>query len=465
MATLNQLLEKGVMIEPAALTYIQSNPSSISKINPTTLDTLTLEMLQKPPEATEFKDTGYRISYEYTEKFKAHKDGVENFLKLFNSRYEKEGKWLKNRNELRNLTSIVNLKRSKTREEASLIGLVSSSRETTNGHLMLQVEDPTGYINVLVPKNSLIRKKAEDIVSDEVIGIRGSTGREILFAREVIFPDVPQMNWPKGNSVAVFISDLHVGSKEFLEDVFQNFINWISGSDPLARRVKYLFIAGDIVDGVGIYKNQQKDLNIPDINKQYEKAARLLSQIPTRITVFVSPGNHDATRESEPQPTIPREFAHDLYTVPNIVMTSSPSYINVEGIEVLMYHGTSLDSMIATIPQLRASGYDQPQKAMIHQLKKRHLMPIYSEKTRTFPDREDHLVLFKPPNIFHSGHVHSLGIANYRGIRVINSSTFQARTAFQVKMGHHPEPGKVPYVDFANGTVGILDFMPKEEAI
>ena len=463
MATLKELLQNGVMIEPEALSYINSNPSSIANLSPSSIDSLTLEMLRKPPEPEEFRDEGYRITYEYRENFKNPEKGIDAFLKLFNSRYEIGAKWLRNRQELNNLMSINNMKTLKGREQASIIGMVSSTHETTNGHLMLQVEDTTGYTNVLVSKNSLIRKKAEDIVEDEVIGIRGSSGRDIVFANEVVFPDIPHLAWPKAKSVGVFISDIHVGSKEFLDEPFQKFLNWISSTDPLAKRVKYLFIAGDIVDGVGIYKNQQKDLSIPDINKQYSRAAELLSLVPKNITIFVSPGNHDATRESEPQPMIPKEFAHDLYTLPNLVMTSSPSYINVEGVEVLMYHGTSLDSIIATIPKLRQTGYDQPEKAMTYLLKKRHLMPIYSEKSRTYPDIEDHMAIIRPPHIFHSGHVHSLGIANYRGAKIINSSTFQGRTSFQVKMGHHPKPGKVPYVDFANGSVGVLDFMPQEE--
>ena len=81
--------------------------------------------------------------------------------------------------------------------------------------------------------------------------------------------------------------DLHVGSKMFLEEKFQKFIKWLNGQygTPQQRAVgmktKYIVICGDIVDSVGVYPTQEKELAITDIYKQYETVANLLSQIPT----------------------------------------------------------------------------------------------------------------------------------------------------------------------------------------
>ena len=66
----------------------------------------------------------------------------------------------------------------------------------------------------------------------------------------------------------------------------------------IAGRVKYLLIAGDIVDGVGIYPGQQNELTIRDVHKQYNFAIKYLEKIPDYIEIVLSPGNHDAARKS-----------------------------------------------------------------------------------------------------------------------------------------------------------------------
>ena len=70
-----------------------------------------------------------------------------------------------------------------------------------------------------------------------------------------------------------FTSDIHVGSKLFLEKQFVKFIEWLNGNvdtrKDIAEKIKYLVISGDLVDGIGVYPNQDKELSISDIYKQY----------------------------------------------------------------------------------------------------------------------------------------------------------------------------------------------------
>ena len=65
----------------------------------------------------------------------------------------------------------------------------------------------------------------------------------------------------------------------------------------------------------------------------------LFDQIPKRIQVFVIPGNHDPGRRALPQPSIPKNDAENLYTWKNFTMLGNPSYIKVNGVKILMYHG------------------------------------------------------------------------------------------------------------------------------
>jgi DNA polymerase II small subunit/DNA polymerase delta subunit B len=40
---------------------------------------------------------------------------------------------------------------------------------------------------------------------------------------------------------------------------------------------------------------------------------------------------------------------------------------------------------------------------------------------------------------------------------VINSGTFQDRTAYQLKQGHLPTPGKLPILELKNNNIHIWD--------
>jgi DNA polymerase II small subunit len=68
---------------------------------------------------------------------------------------------------------------------------------------------------------------------------------------------------------------------------------------------------------------------------------------------------------------------------------------------------------------------------MIEMLRRRHLSPIYGSRVSIAPEHEDHYVIARPPAILHCGHVHTVGIARYKGVAVINSGTWQSQTDFQ----------------------------------
>ena len=64
-----------------------------------------------------------------------------------------------------------------------------------------------------------------------------------------------------------------------------------------ALKVKYLFITGDTIDGVGVYPSQEKDILIKDVNEQYKKLAEFLVKIRkkfcgTKFRFSHMPGNY-----------------------------------------------------------------------------------------------------------------------------------------------------------------------------
>jgi DNA polymerase II small subunit len=280
-----------------------------------------------------------------------------------------------------------------------------------------------------------------------------------VISSEIIQPGVPRIEEKTMDFTVVFISDVHIGSHNFLEDDFNKFIKWINcefGSPEqieIARDVKYLVVAGDIVDGIGVYPNQDEDLSIKDIALQYEEAARLFSQIRSDIKIIIAPGNHDASRLAEPQPAVPEEYAKDLYNLKNVEFVSNPAIVSLDGVKTLIYHASSFVDM-----DMNVKGLEQKHSGLIMKelLEKRHLAPIYGERTPLASEIEDYLVIDDIPHVFHTGHTHMNSYKKYKGVHMINSGTFQSQTDFQNRHNIIPTPGEVPVLN--RGVFKLLKF-------
>lgn len=424
-------------------------------------------------QKTKIKKEKVKIVYSYIEDSK--KREIQDFVQYFNMRYKAVEKILRQRPDLQNITTINRILNKKDRETISLIGIVSDKKITKNGNLVLTMEDQTGFINALINKNKPeIFDEAKSIVLDEVLGINGVNGQNIVFANKIFWPEVSIKELKKSNdeAYAIFLSDLHVGSKNFLPESFDKFLKWINqkvGDEKqreIASKVQYIFIVGDLVDGCGIYPEQDKELEIKDIHKQYEKCAELLSQIPSQIPIIICPGNHDAMHIAEPQPALYIDFAKPIYELSNIISVSNPSLVNIHssdnfsGFDVLLYHGYSFDYFVANVDSIRNNGgYNRADLIMKFLLKRRHLAPTHTS-TLYIPDTtQDPLVITKMPDFFITGHIHKSIAANYKNITLISGSCWQSKTTFQEKVGHNPEPGRVPIVNLKTREIKILKFL------
>ena len=369
------------------------------------------------------------------------------FVRYFRDRYSKIRDILSGRVNGRPIES---LKRGVAGREISVIGMVMDVRTSAKGNRVVELEDPTGTVTVIFSKGDPGSEDVATLVPDEVIGVTGTTdGKGRFFAKTFIRPDLQaRAAIASGEGGALLLSDIHVGSTSFMEEAWDRFVGWISGEedDPLgiASKVRYAVIAGDLVDGIGVYPGQEGDLAIKDIWEQYELAAELLKGIPDRVQIVLSPGNHDAVRQAEPQPAIP-EFLRGLFKS-NVTFVGNPAAFRLGGVEWLVYHGRSIDDLVLKIPGL---SYGEPEKAMVEMLKRRHLSPIYGNRVSIAPEVEDHMVIQNPPAVLHCGHVHTVGMARYKGVTTINSGTWQGQTDFQKKMNIQPTPAIVPYLDLA----------------
>jgi DNA polymerase II small subunit len=298
-------------------------------------------------------------------------------------------------------------------------------------------------------------------VSDEVVGIIGKfkagdgRGGPIVFIDSVLKADIPGNHRRRISEqkdvLAVFTSDIHIGSRMYLEKEWSRMIGWLRGERDASlkasegNRVKYFVVAGDLVDGIGIYPDQDKDLIHPDITRQYEALAESLAMIPDHVEIILMPGNHDAVRIAEPQPPLPKEF-QELFSNSNVRFLSNPTHFSIGGVHVAGYHGKSIDDMVTIFKDVT---YEDPIPGMKEMLRSRHYGPTYGMRNQLAPEEEDLLVIEEVPDIFVSGHVHRFGMDNYKGVQLIEGSTWQSQTPFQKMMNLQPQPAKLGVVDLS----------------
>jgi DNA polymerase II small subunit len=213
-------------------------------------------------------------------------------------------------------------------------------------------------------------------------------------------------------------------------------------------------IAGDLVDGIGVFPGQEQELKIKNIYEQYDCFAGMLRDLPSRMQIVVAPGNHDVVRGAEPQPVIPEQFARKFPS--NCILVENPALVNLQGVRILMYHGRSIDDMIGLIP---GASYDKSGKMMEEMLQRRHLAPAYGRKTPIAAGRQDRMIIDPVPEILHTGHVHIRGITTYRGVLGINAGTWQSQTAFQKQMNVNPTPAQAVAVDLQTLVPETFTFM------
>ncbi len=416
--------------------------------------------LAKEVEA-DYQIRGYDIGYS---------DGsINSFIGYFNDRLDRIRAIIKQRESVaQTLKDIESIKSYNDGKEICIIGMVRSKQITKNKNMLVELDDSTGsakvvFMNRMDRNGNNLYDKATSIVYDEVIAVKGKISGELVIASDMVWPDIPiKRHKQVDEDIAIaFISDIHFGSRNFMERSFRNMVGWLNGGVErdrrIAEKVKYLMIGGDVADGIGVYPGQERDLSIMDMHTQYKILADYIEAIPDYIHVFIIPGNHDSVQRAEPQPSFPEELVE--MRMSNVHLLPNPSYITVHGVDILSYHGTSLDSVISSIP---GSSYSRPEKAMVEILKRRHLSPIYGGNV-IVPSRKDNLVIDKIPDVLHMGHIHKVGMDTYHGVDIVNSGTWQARTDFQIRQGHIPTPCIMPVLEAKEHRFSNIDFGVKDE--
>ncbi|MHA1373968.1 MAG: metallophosphoesterase [Promethearchaeota archaeon] len=396
----------------------------------------------------------------------------DDFYEMTVDKYNSLRNLMRNRPEVLSATKIENIIRLSNNVEVSTMGLIKSIRLTKNKNYLLSLEDLTGEVNILIKKNNEDLndlKRTERIVNDQMIYVEGvynpsnSKGGGIIFVNNFTKIDIPtnfQNNKATEPLAVALISDTHIGSKEFEETLFDKFIRFLNGKvgnakvRKLAGKIKYLIINGDLIDGIGVYPNQNEDLLISDIYKQYDKATEFIKEIPEYIKIFYVSGNHEPVRNAIARPAVPKKYCKGLVDL-GVKRLGNPSLISTHGVKTLIFHGESMHDLNMSVSDLDIK---KPTETMKELLICRHLAPTYGGKTQIAPTSKDWLVIDTIPDIFHTGHLHINGFGRYRNVNLINSGCFQAQTDFMRSFGIDPTIGIVPVIELDSLNSSLLDF-------
>lgn len=394
---------------------------------------------------------------------------LEGYIEYFQDRFKQLQRLLRQRFDVRDATTIRQALQAKPNAKLKVIGMITERREAKQ-RTFLQIEDLEANAIVLVPSNleRSVQERTQALLLDQVVCLSVIKGHDdLLILEDVYLPEIPQRNPRKATEpvYAVLTSDLHVGSKEFMRENFHRFLLWLNGKvgsprlRAVASNVKYVVIAGDLVDGVGIYPGQARELAIKDVHRQYTFLSKYLEHIPDYVEVIVIPGNHDASRKTLPQPAIPKEYGEPMYESRQIQSLGNPSRVSLHGVEFLLYHGRSIDDVVSVVPGMTHS---TPDKAMKLLLRSRHLAPIYGQRTPIAPAKRDFMVIERVPDVFHSGHVHVVKCDAYRGTTIVNSGAWQKQTEYMRQMGFMPDPGIIPVINLQTLQLNTVDFTSNE---
>ncbi|MDH3324090.1 MAG: metallophosphoesterase [Candidatus Peregrinibacteria bacterium] len=415
--------------------------------------------------------------------FPSKKIEVGDFVKHFRVRYESIKNIFINEEfnkssdkknlQLGNLSSIRKI--GTNRGVYTIIAAVSEKRITKNKNLLLEVEDLTGKSVVLVnSENSKLFAEAKNLLLDDIVAFRVSGSSEMLFANEIIYPDagLKEEKYSDFDEYVAFSGDFHVGSKMFLEKNVLKFVSWLNGEigderqRAIAKKVKYLFLTGDNIDGVSHYPGQENFLNIKACRGQYLKVEEILRKIRRDVQIIMCPGQHDSVWIGEPQPAISEKWAPGLYQMENLHLVPNPSLVEINGgFKILMYHGASINRFIDELSEIRIKfGHSSPVKSVKEMLKRRHLAPVHGLMDYIPCEDKDPLVIDIIPDIITTADQHRAEIDSYNNILIVASSCWQSITPFEEKVGNIPDPCKVPLFNLKTREIKIMDFSeePKE---
>lgn len=341
-----------------------------------------------------------------------------NFNSLFINRFEKLREIWNFRIGPKELTDIASLKRIRYQRPRLIGGLVVEKR-FENSKFYIKVEDLTGEIEVEVPKSEF--SEIEEVVNDVFLVLEVERGERGFMAKNILLLDIPskRLRTAEEDLYVAVLSDLHLGSPKFERELFLEILNWLAEpEEKIKDRLCCVFFLGDII-------SSSEGRSIRSLYSEFFNYLRIL---PPSLHKVVIPGEDDATRLALPQPAISSYYLVGSGNIANLHLIGNPSYVSINGVKFLCYHGQGLDDIAS---QISFSTSVEPARLGRVLLKHRHLAPIYGGSTPIAPEKEDLLVVSDVPDVFLIGHVHYPSEDFYKNVLIITTSSLTTDTRIE----------------------------------
>jgi len=131
------------------------------------------------------------------------------------------------------------------------------------------------------------------------------------------------MNIMKHKYRSVFISDVHLGTKDVRNDCLLNFLNTIEA--------EYIYLVGDIVD----FWKLKRNWHWPEINNEIVR--QLLDKVKRGTRVTYIPGNHDERL---------RDYIGS--NLNDVIIREDTIHVTRDNKKLLVIHGDEFDSVVMT---------------------------------------------------------------------------------------------------------------------
>lgn len=122
---------------------------------------------------------------------------------------------------------------------------------------------------------------------------------------------------------SIFISDVHLGTKEVRNDCLLNFLNTIEA--------EYIYLVGDIVD----FWKLKKNWHWPEINNEIVQCVLQMVKKGSRVTYI--PGNHDERL---------RDYIGS--NLNDVIISEDAIHVTSDNKKLLLIHGDEFDSVVMT---------------------------------------------------------------------------------------------------------------------
>lgn len=349
--------------------------------------------------------------------------GGSGYVGLLKDRFGRFERMLDERVDSGGVGPISNLRKlsSNKKGSARIRGLVLQKR-WYGDRLIVTLEDDTGSVKIVVVGEAI--RKFESVLLDEMIIVEVKLTERGFTCENLYHLDIPDRKprLAEEDVWAVFLSDIHYGSSKFDEGGFDRFVDWMGGrlgEGGVVKRIKYVFLLGDLIgeEEPGAAGGKMEDM--------YAGLFGLVSRLRHDVRIFVIPGECDATRVALPQSPILRGFAKGLYSLNNLMMLGNPSWVRLNGVMCLLYHGQSLDDVFGQLEGKKVEV--KPCDGMKALLRARHLVPSLGMTCPVGPDKYDMMVVERIPDVFVCGHRHTRDTDSYRGTLLISTPSWLNR--------------------------------------